>query len=169
VLDGEVISAYERMPLAVTGDGRSSVAKLLSAKQAAFVKEGRDTVLKPDDPRITAMLRMLKLTRRSVLEKGRSVRLLPNANLSTGGDARDVTSTLHPKWKKLAVRIARDMNLRYIGIDVMTEDELSDVPGDYTLIEVNAAPGLDNYASIGEAQMSVVRELYRKVLLALLV
>lgn len=169
VLDREIISAYERMPLTVIGDGRSNITQLLAKKQAAFVKEGRDTELKPNDPRITQTLRMHKLTRTSVLARERSLKLLPNANLSTGGDARDVTQCLHPKWKKLAVRIARDMNLRYIGIDVMTEAELSDPPAEYTIIEVNAAPGLDNYASMGATQMRVVHELYRKVMLALMV
>lgn len=168
VLDGEVISAYERLPLAVTGDGHSTIAKLLRDKQARFIEEGRDTELKLADPRITAMLRKRGLTRASVLERGRKVVLLPNANLSTGGDARDVTQELHSEWRRVAKRIARDMNLRYIGIDVMTERSLAEKPGDYTIIEINAAPGLDNYASIGGEQMKVVKDLYRKVMVALM-
>ena len=169
VLDGEVISAYERLPLTVTGDGRSSVLQLLKRKQKAFVQEGRDTEIDFNDPRITQMLREMKLTRASVIPRGLIVRLLPNANLSTGGDARDVTDVLHRDWHALAKRIACDMNLRYIGIDVMTEYALSGPPGKYTIIEVNAAPGLDNYATIGAAQARIVKELYRKVLLALAV
>ena len=168
VIDGEVISAYERLPLTVVGDGRSTILELLKKKQALFIEQGRDTVLKPADPRMTEMLRKLKLTRASVLAKDEKIALLPNANLSTGGDARDVTGELHPEWKKLSATIARRMNLRYIGIDVMTEAELSTRPGDYTIIEVNAAPGLDNYASIGTKQMDVVKGLYRRVMLALI-
>ncbi len=167
VLDGQAISAYERLPLAVIGDGRSTVAELLAAKQRRFDAVGRDTRLQPDDPRITEALRFHRFTRDSVLAAGITQRLLPNANLSTGGDARDVTASLHPAWKRLAAGIARDMNLRYIGVDVMTEAELSDPPGSYVVIEINAAPGLDNYASIGETQVRVVRDLYRKVLQAL--
>lgn len=169
VLDGEVISVYERQPLRVTGDGASTIRDLLAAKQRYFIEIGRDTVLNADDMRITNALRRRKLTRESVLAKGESIALLPNANLSTGGDAVDVTPTVHPEWKVLAARIARDMNLRYIGIDVMTEHGLEQAPNEYVLIEVNAAPGLDNYASIGEGQMRIVRELYRKVLRALFV
>jgi len=167
VLDDEVISAYERLPLTVVGDDRSTIAELLAAKQRAFDAEDRDTQLQADDPRITATLRRRGLTQASVLPSGQAVALLPNANLSTGGDARDVTSNLHPAWKERAVRIARDMNLRYAGVDVMTEADLSDPPGVHVVVEINAAPGLDNYAAAGEIQARIVRDLYRKVLRAL--
>lgn len=168
VLDGEVISAYERQPLTITGNGSDDIAELLAKKQTYFEQVGRDTVLDLEDPRIHASLKRAKLTWRSILPLGQDLRLLPNANLSTGGDAVDCTPMLHAGWKNLAANIARDMNLRYIGIDIMTEIPLSEEPGEYTVIEINAAPGLDNYAAIGEEQMRIVKELYRKVLLAML-
>lgn len=168
VLDGKVLSAYERLPLSVTGDGRATIAKLLQRKQALFKKIGRDTMIKPHDDRISAELRRQDLTRRSVPAKGTIINLLPNANLSTGGDAIDVTSKVHAKWKALSKHIARDMNLRYIGIDVMSRDTLDRPPASYVLIEVNAAPGLDNYATMGKRQERIVEDLYRRVLEALL-
>jgi D-alanine-D-alanine ligase-like ATP-grasp enzyme len=107
-------------------------------------------------------------SRRSVLPKGQAVTLLPNANLSTGGDAIDVTEVIHPKWKTLARNIARDMNLRYIGIDIMSTETLDKPPGDYVVIEINAAPGLDNYSAMGPRQKRIVEGLYRKALEALI-
>lgn len=169
VLDGEVISAYERRPLTVQGDGTSTIEQLLKTKQAHFISIGRDTVLDLEDPRILTMLKRNKLSLDSIIKQGESLKLLPNANLSTGGDAVDLTPMLHPAWKELCARLARDMNLRYIGIDIMTQVPLDQAPSEYTVIEINAAPGLDNYASIGETQMRIVKELYRKVLLAMLV
>jgi D-alanine-D-alanine ligase-like ATP-grasp enzyme len=44
VLNDEVISAYERTPLTVVGNGRSSVRKLLEKKQDHFAGTGRDPV-----------------------------------------------------------------------------------------------------------------------------
>lgn len=167
VLDREIISAYQRIPLSVTGDGRRTIDALLRRKQAEFARLGRDTVLKMDDVRIAMEVRRAGLTRRSVLERGRKVFLLPSANLSTGGDVADVTDALHPAWKKLARQIARDMNLRFIGIDVMVRGTLSEPPGEYAVLEVNAAPGLDNYASIGRKQRRVVEDLYAKVIAAM--
>ena len=168
VIDQEVISAYERLPLAITGNGRSTVQELLLAKQRLFVKTGRDTEINLRDPRITRELRRMGFSRRSVLPKGQAVTLLPNANLSTGGDAIDVTEVIHPKWKTLARNIARDMNLRYIGIDIMSTETLDKPPGDYVGIEINAAPGLDNYSAMGPRQKRIVEGLYRKALEALI-
>jgi len=168
VLDREVISIYERRPLSVVGDGRSSVNGLLRKKQAKFVDDGRDTTIPIDDFRITNRLKRLGLSRDSRLEWGRQIILLPNANLSTGGDAIDVTGKTHPAWQTLAIKIARDMNLRYIGIDVISQTPLAEPPNNYVVLEINAAPGLDNYAALGQRQHARVEAMYEKVVKAML-
>lgn len=167
VLDGEIISAYERIPLSVVGDGRSSILSLLKRKQIEYRKVDRDTSIKIEDPRIKEKLARDRLKLSSILPKGQRVFLLDNANLSSGGDAVDVTGTLHPDWKSLSARIAHDMNLRFTGIDIMAPENLSESPEKYWILEVNDTPGLDHYATIGEAQKKIVENLYRKVLLAL--
>jgi D-alanine-D-alanine ligase-like ATP-grasp enzyme len=167
VLDGKVISAYERLPLSVIGDGRTSVLGLLRAKQRQFQRDGRDTMIKTNDPRITAVLKRLGLTRQSIPTRGRMVTLLDNRNLSTGGDAVDVTRTMHPSFKKLCVKITRDMGLRFCGVDLMVEDTINRPVRSYTVLEINAAPGLDHYASAGSHQQQLVDGLYLKVLKAL--
>ena len=57
VLDGEIISAYERFPLSVTGDGESSIIELMKQKQKRFIKSGRDTRINFNDPRIKIKLK----------------------------------------------------------------------------------------------------------------
>lgn len=168
VLDREIISIYERQSLSVIGDGRSTINGLLRKKQAKFVAESRDTIIPIDDFRITNRLKRLGLSRDSRLELGRRITLLPNANLSTGGDAIDVTDNTHSVWRKLAVKIAKDMNLRYVGIDVISKTSLTDTPDDYVVLEINAAPGLDNYASLGKKQMTRVEAMYEKVVKAMI-
>lgn len=105
VLDAAVISAYERIPLNVVGDGRATVQQLLNRKQKYFAKTGRDTIIRFDDKRISETLTHQHLTLQSVIAKGTRVFLLDNANLSTGGDSVDVTHCIHPKFKQLAVRL----------------------------------------------------------------
>lgn len=168
VLDGEVISAYERKPLCVVGDGKLSVTELLVEKQKLFAQSGRDTTVPVEDFRIHNTLAQHGLTVESVLAKGRAVELLPNANLSSGGDAVDVTDVLHPAWHTLAAKIAVDMNLRYIGLDIMTEESLAEAPGTYTVLEINSAAGLDNYATLGDKQRSRVEAMYKKVVEAMM-
>jgi D-alanine-D-alanine ligase-like ATP-grasp enzyme len=166
VLDTEIISAYQRVPLSVVGDGRSTIRGLLRKKQESFVRAGRDTTIKIDDFRIETKLARQRLSLDSVLSRGTKLFLLDNANLSTGGDAFDVTADVHREFANLAVRITRDMGLRFCGVDIITADITRPVL-DYVVIEVNGAPGLDNYASIGTKQAKAVELLYLRVLRAL--
>ena len=164
VLDKKIISAYERIPLSVVGNGKSSVNQLLKAKQKEFVASSRDTHLKIDDPRIRTKLKHQGLSMKSVPVEGQRVFLLDNANLSTGGDSVDVTAKVHPNFKKLAVELTRDMGLRLCGVDLMIEGDISQKPDTYWILEINSAPGLDHYAKIGKAQEKIVEDLYLEVL-----
>lgn len=164
VLDSKIISAYERLPLSIVGDGISTVGELLKTKQQNFVAASRDTRLKLDDPRIQLKLARKKLNFASVLANGEHIFLLDNANLSSGGDSVDVTSQVHPGFKKIAIQLTHDMGLRMCGVDLMVNGDISEAPKQYWVIEINAAPGLDHYARSGAAQEKIVEELYLKVL-----
>ncbi len=166
VLDGKVISAYERIALSVVGDGASSITKLLAIKQREFTRTNRDTWIKSDDPRIRAKLRTQGLRMSSVIPPGKTVFLLDNANLSTGGDAVDVTDSIHPGFVRIATNLTRDMGLRLCGVDIMTND-ITKKPGVYCVLEINAGPGLDHYVKNGDAQRTIVESMYRKVLKSL--
>ncbi len=170
VLDGEIISAYERIPLSIKGDGKSSILSLLKQKQKYFILSKRDTRLNFNDRRIQLKLKKAGLTLKSILPKNLELFLLDNANLSTGGDSIDVTKTIHNNFKKIAVRLTKDMGLRIAGVDIMvTEGDITKNPENckYYIIEINAAPGLDHYVTTGEVQKKKVEAMYLKVLKAL--
>ncbi len=164
VLDNKIVSAYERIPLNVVGDGRSTISRLLREKQRGFVAAKRDTQIRMDDPRIARKLARQGLTFRSVPVLGERIFLLDNANLSTGGDSVDVTGKVHPEFKRLVVRITRDMGLRLCGVDLMVDGDIGAKPTRYWVLEINAAPGLDHYVKTGKAQEMIVEHLYLEVL-----
>lgn len=164
VLDDTVISAYERTPLCVIGDGRKTVAQLLEQKQKQFIANKRDTQIKEDDPRIEQKLAHQSLLITSVLPRGQKVFLLDNANLSTGGDSLDVTGSVHPAFIKIAIDLTRGMGLRLCGVDLMVAGDISEAPGVYFVLEINSSPGLDHYVTIGTAQEKIVEDLYFKIL-----
>ena len=130
VLDNEIMSAYERLPLSVRGDGVSTIAQLIQQKQEAFIRASRDTEIKQDDVRITNRLKRLGHNRGTILREGETIALLDNRNLSSDGDIRQPVAK-------------------------------------YWVIEINAAPGIDNYASTGREQEKVVEKMYLKVLRAI--
>lgn len=166
VLDDRVISAYERRPLAVVGDGRASVAVLLSRMQKRFIREGRDTRISAADWRITRKLARQNLTRASILKRGQRIELLDNANLSSGGESIDVTETLHQDYRDLSIRLTKDMGLRLCGVDLMIDGSIEEasIDGRFIVLEINSAPGLDHYASQGRKQRKIVEMLYLELL-----
>ena len=96
--------------------------------------------------------------------------LLANANLSTGGEALDVTGSIPHGFHKIAARLTREMGLRLAGVDIMIcrGDIMADPKKcSYYIIEINAAPGLDHYVTTGPAQKKIVETMYLKILKAL--
>lgn len=164
VLDDTVISAYERTPLCVVGNGRSTVARLLEQKQKQFIADKRDTQIREDDLRIVQKLAHQGMTLSSVPKRDQKVFLLDNANLSTGGDSLDVTDRVHLAFKKIAIDLTRGMGLRLCGVDLMVAGEISEAPDEYWVLEINSSPGLDHYVTIGKAQEKIVEDLYFKIL-----
>src|SRR3989344_5217312 len=169
-IDKEIIYGYERVALSVVGDGKSSILVLLKKKQKLFEKTDRDTRINFADRRIKLKLKRQGYTFGSVLKKGQKIFLLDNANLSTGVDSSDVTGTIHPGFKKIAINLTRDMGLRISCVDIMvTKGDITKNPKDcsYYIIEINAAPGLDHYVTTGVKQRKIVEAMYLKVLKAL--
>jgi len=170
VLDKKIISAYERIPLSVTGNGQQSILLLLKQKQKDFILNERDTKINFKDKRIKLKLKHAGYTLNTILPKNKKIYLLDNANLSTGGDAVDVTNVIHPGFKKIAINVTKDMGLRISGVDIMlTKGDITKNPKScrYYIIEINAAPGLDHYVTTGRKQRKIVETMYLKVLKAL--
>ncbi len=164
VLDKRIISAYERIPLSIVGDGRSSIKQLLRRKQKQFVASSWDTRLDLTDPRLGRKLARQGLNLHSIPANGEMIYLLDNANLSTGGDSVDVTDLVHPSFRRLAINLTRDMGLRLCGVDLMIDGDISQKPGTYWVLEINSAPGLDHYVKTGPKQERIVEDLYLEVL-----
>lgn len=163
VLDGAVISAYRRQPLSITGDGRSNIEELLSELLAEFHAEGRIIDISISDERIQRCLHQRGEAAASVPTVDAQVPLLHLSNLSLGGTAEDLTDVVDRRWASLAVEIACLLGLRYCGVDLACTD-IRRPDSAYSVLEVNAAPGLDHYAEVGEAQSEKVRQLYARVL-----
>jgi len=165
VLGKKILSAYQRVPFCVIGDGDASISELIDRKQQSFVRSGRDTRLTATDMRLVYKLIQQGLSLKSVPLLGAVVVLQDISNLSAGGETIDLTGEIHASFSELALMIARDMNLTLCGIDIITNDISRANDGQYTVIEVNSAPGLDNYAYKGLEQEVYVEGLYQDVLL----
>lgn len=164
VLGDKIISAYQRIPLYVIGDGVNSIKQLLNLKQKYFVENGRDTIINIYDEDIKENLSRLGYCFDTILQRGEKCILRNVSNLSAGGDCIDLTNKIHEDYINLCVKIAQEFNLNLSGIDIMCEDICKSID-EYIVLEVNSSPGLDNYAFNGKRQERYVKELYRKVIL----
>jgi len=163
VLDGAARLAYVRMAPAVTGDGTRSVATLARAHLETLAAAHRGPKLALSDPRVVRCLAAQGLGLTDVPARGRAVRLLDSANLSAGGRFCDLSADLPAGTGALARRAAAAVGLRLAGVDLRLPDpDLG--PDGATVLEVNAAPGLDYYASQGPAHRAAACALVRDAL-----
>lgn len=158
VVGGAVAAAAERIPPFVTGDGTSSVKKLVEA-------ENSNPLRGSDHEKPLTKIKLDNTARQVLLDSGMDVDSVPaagervflrhNGNLSTGGTSRDCTGEVHPFNARMAVKAAKLLKLDIAGIDITAEDisaPLDEQEG--AIIEVNAAPGLRMhlYPTEGEAR-----------------
>ena len=117
-------------------------------------------------------LHELSFTLETVLPEGSEVALRKTANLSTGGEAWDVTDSVSPENQALFEKIARACDLNTIGIDMMCqslETPIIDQPH-AGVIEVNASPGLRMHhfpmqgtpRNVAQSILKKVMEFYAK-------
>jgi D-alanine-D-alanine ligase-like ATP-grasp enzyme len=163
VLKGSVLQAYRRQPMTVTGDGSLTIEQLVRRKVEALSRTRRED----SGPELFATATRILASRArhmtDVASAGEEIAVAETANLSAGGEAIDVMQSLHPRWIALAADLATRCGLLLCGIDIFIDD-IGDSTSDYRVIELNSAPGLDDYLFQGEAQRMRVSALYRKVL-----
>lgn len=165
VVGDRLVAAARRDPPMVVGDGVHTIGQLVDKVNADPKRgDGHATSLSRIrlDDIARALLASKDLTVDSVPEKGRTVVLRKNANLSTGGTATDVTDEVHPQVATCAVAAAQTVGLHVCGVDLVCESirlPLDQQSGG--VVEVNAAPGLRMHLSpsygkgraVGEAIM----------------
>lgn len=145
VINYKLVAAARRTPASVTGDGVSSIEKLIE-------ETNRDPRRGSGHEKELSRIIINELTLNLLADKGYNLETVPaeneivylkdTANISTGGKATDVTDLLHPMNIKLAERTARLIGLDICGIDVIAPNlstPLTQNGG--AVIEVNAAPG----------------------------
>ena len=165
VLDGDVVLAYERIPLSVTGDGTTPLGDLIDAALATLRKRHRGSKIAADDPRVLRRLAADGHDLGTILTAGKKQRLLDNANLSTGGALRDLTGQLPPEAEMLASRAAVSLGLRIAGVDILAPN-LEDSTNGATVLEVNSAPGLDYFATAAPQNWLRARAIVTRMLRA---
>ena len=155
VIGGQLVAAVVREPASVTGDGHHTILDLIEYKNRLRLLNPH---LRSRPIRISGSmryrLRRTGLDLLSVPEAGRKVILANSANLSQGGDSREVAGELHPTVRDAALRAVEAVpGLGFCGLDMLMEDHRKPIDEQQaTIIELNA------HAAIGSAQYPFVGE-----------
>ncbi len=127
VIDGVCVAATLRDPANVIGDGKSTMRELIKEKNRTKFPKDR--------------IRMDKsLPLSSIPPRGKKIYLRENSNISTGGDAIDVTDRLHASYKKLACKATKALGAAICGVDMIIPHHKR--AGTYHIIELNYNPQL---------------------------
>lgn len=140
VVEGTVRAIAYLEPANVIGDGISSIARLIEAKNIGRGDDYRYPLLKIKvDDEVLRHLNKQKKIIDSVSPKGEKVYLRKNSNLSTGGDSIDVTDTMPGFYKEVAVKAAAAAGLKIAGVDMIIMNlEAEASTHNYIVIELNA-------------------------------
>jgi cyanophycin synthetase len=143
-LDGVLLDAVQRRPPSVTGNGRSTIRKLVDEVNAARLHRSStiSQVLITVDMDMRHTLARQKLSLKSVPAAGVVVPVKTVINQNFAADNVTVTDRLCPAIVAEGARAAQAVGVRLAGIDIITHDltvPLAKSGG--VILEVNTTPG----------------------------
>lgn len=152
VINGKTEAVLLRKPANVVGDGEKSVRELINIKNEHPYRgeNHRAPLEKIKMGKIEElMLKEQGFTFDTILKKGEQALLRENSNISTGGDAIDLTDEMDESYKQLATRIAKALEVKVTGIDLIIPDRnkpVSERGNNYVFIEANFNPAMHMHA-----------------------
>jgi cyanophycin synthetase len=154
VIDGKLVAAAKREPGHVVGDGKHTIEQLVDiVNEDPRRGVGHEKVLTrlEFDHQAERLLKKIGYDKDTVPGKDEIVYLRSTANLSTGGTALDVTDTIHPDNREMAIRAISAVGLDIGGVDFLTKDiTLSYREAGGAICEVNAGPGFRMHVAPSE-------------------
>lgn len=145
----KVIGVLYRRPASVVGDGKRSIKALIKEKNKNPIRGPKNSTMSHFKIRMDEKMRLLLGESGSsfstVPAKGERVFLRRVSNISQGGDAIDMTDSVHCSVKDIALKAMRSIpGLAFAGIDFLTTDITQEqTEKSYAIIEINDSPGFD--------------------------
>jgi cyanophycin synthetase len=138
IIDGTFCAALIRQPAHVTGNGTSTIQELIDTANASPLRNDitRSSLMQIKQPAAT---HFLGDALEDVALPGEHIRVVGPANVSLGGSMHEATHLVTPPMIADAEAITRRLGLGISGVDMIWNT----TTGVHSLIEINAAPGID--------------------------
>jgi glutamate--cysteine ligase len=147
-IGGKTAAVMNRVAANVVGDGRSTIQELMEKKnEHPFRGNHYESPLENlrIDEQTILYLKGQDLTPESVPERGETVYLRGNSNVSTGGDSVDITDEMPDFFKRIAEKAADAIGAVFCGVDMIIED-YTNTQSTYGIIELNFNPATHMHA-----------------------
>ncbi len=159
VLDDKVLMVTKRGLPYVTGDGKSTVSKLIN-----IFNKTNTWPLKIDDE-VKRCLAVSGYGLQDKPEAGVKIILRRNANNSSGGTTENITKGIDNEFNNIAVKASKIVGLKLDGVDIIAPD-ITDFKKGYFITELNGSPGYDLSLSSKlenpyDATEDILKELFR--------
>jgi D-alanine-D-alanine ligase-like ATP-grasp enzyme len=135
-LEDKVIGVVKRMGARISGNGNHDIKTLIENEN----KKRQKNSLIPIDRQTDIVLKKQGLTLQSIPKIGQIVAVRNNTNLTTGGTTEEYSTQMHSFYTDLAIKTLHVLNIKFGGIDLITEDITK--PSKCAINEVNYNPGL---------------------------
>ncbi|MEK6938693.1 MAG: ATP-grasp domain-containing protein [Nanoarchaeota archaeon] len=155
------IAVIMRRPASVLGDSQKSLQELIEEKNVGRQSKSAKPLTCP-----FIKIEVDDVVQKYLIRKGLSLGYIPlenervylreNSNISTGGDAIELTDKIHPSVREIAFKALKAIpGMTYAGIDLITSDITQDIKQNgYAILELNNKPGIWplHYPYIGKPQ-----------------
>jgi len=160
ILDNKVIGALEMIPPRVFGDGKSTIAELITAKQKHTHRKT------PIDPALKIILKEQGFSLSSVLGAGEIASIKKSSSLAEGGETRDVTDLVNKKIISICADATDAIGDYLAGIDIICEDiSLDPTTQTFGILEINGKPDIYiHYKPTHGSSRNVVKDIINFIL-----
>jgi glutamate--cysteine ligase len=150
VIDGTVAGILHRVPANVTGDGVRNIISLVEEKNSDPLR-GTGYVTPLEKIKLgeheSEYLKKNGMSVNDIPEKGKTVYLRENSNISTGGDSIDFTDLIGDGYKDIAIRAVKSVGAKICGVDMIIRDtDKAPESCNHAIIELNFNPALHIHA-----------------------
>lgn len=150
VIEDKVLGAMNRRPASVTGDGVQTIRQLIHEKNRyRKINPHLTSRLIRIDIEIENRLESKGYTLNAIPKEGELISLRQKSNLSTGGDAVNVTDEMTQELNEIAINAGKAIpGLTHYGVDmIVSNDRKKGV-----ILEVNSRPGIGGHLFPGEGE-----------------
>lgn len=157
-LGGKFLDAVRRNPPVVTGDGKTTIKKLMQIENKRRLDSDKIIALSPMliDFECRLCLKKMGITLNYIPQQGEEIPLKTVCNQNTSAENESVTREVHSSIIKYGEEISKMFRLELVGVDLITPDvsqPLEKVGG--VINEINTNPGIHHHYLINNPDKGV--------------